>query len=82
MGLLRAVSTDSEGHVCGCPETNQDGVNDMKVPVSVIVPVRNEELNIEGCLRSVEWADEVFVVDSQSVDRTPEIAQGRYHPGL
>lgn len=47
----------------------------MKLPISVIVPVKNEELNIEACLRSVEWADEIFVVDSQSTDRTAEIAQ-------
>ena len=42
----------------------------MNQPVSVVVPVKNEELNIEACLRSVDWADEVFVVDSQSTDRT------------
>jgi len=45
-----------------------------KVPVSVIVPVKNEEKNLELCLPSVSWADEVFVVDSQSSDRTAEVA--------
>ena len=27
------------------------------------------------CIKSVDWADEIFVVDSQSSDKTPEIAQ-------
>ena len=46
----------------------------MKAPVSVLVPVRNEEINIAKCLRSLQWADEVYVVDSASADRTVEIA--------
>ena len=46
----------------------------MKIPVSVIIPVKNEERNIEACLKSLAWADEVFVVDSHSTDRTKEIA--------
>lgn len=46
------------------------------VPVSVVVITRNEEKNIGNCLRSVEWAEQVFVVDSLSDDRTAEIAKG------
>ena len=46
-----------------------------RVPVSVIVPTYNEQDNIEDCLRSVAWADEVLVVDSFSTDRTLEIAR-------
>jgi len=46
-----------------------------KVPVSVIVPTRNEEKNIRKCLASISWADEIFVVDSESTDRTVEIAK-------
>lgn len=46
-----------------------------KVPVSVVIPVLNEELNLPACLRSVEWADEVFVVDSGSKDGTAAIAR-------
>ncbi len=48
---------------------------DTPVPVSVIIPVLNEELNLLAALESVAWADEVFVVDSGSQDRTAEIAQ-------
>ena len=51
------------------------GANLQKVPVSVLVLTRNEEANIAECLESVGWADEVFVVDSFSTDRTGEIAE-------
>ncbi|MGK2961803.1 MAG: glycosyltransferase [Gemmatimonadaceae bacterium] len=47
--------------------------------VSVVIPARNEELNIERCVRSVLSADyprlEVIVVDDHSDDRTGEIAR-------
>lgn len=49
-----------------------------RVPISVIVLTHNEEVNIEACLDSVvEWADEIFIVDSGSTDATCAIA-GRY----
>ena len=46
-----------------------------KVPLSLFVPCKNEEANLARCLESVPWVDEVFVVDSQSTDRTGTIAQ-------
>jgi len=47
----------------------------VKTPVSFIIPTRNEERNIAGCLETVlSWADQVFVLDSFSDDRTCEIA--------
>jgi glycosyltransferase involved in cell wall biosynthesis len=51
-------------------------MNSTKVPVSFVVPCKNEEANIERCLKSVPWATELFVVDSKSSDRTVEIAEG------
>lgn len=45
-----------------------------RVPVSVIVMTKNEERNIEKCLRALSDFDEVFVVDSHSTDRTVEMA--------
>ena len=48
--------------------------NASKVPVSVVVPIKNEASNLPRCLESVEWADEIFVVDSQSTDGSIEIA--------
>ena len=40
----------------------------------MIVPVKNEAENLERCLPALAWADEVFVVDSQSTDETAEVA--------
>lgn len=47
----------------------------QKVPVSILIMTKNEELNISHCLESVKWASEIFVVDSHSTDRTLEIAR-------
>jgi len=47
------------------------------VPVSVLIPTRNEEQQIEECLDAVGWAAEVAVVDSESADRTRERARAR-----
>jgi len=43
--------------------------------VAAVVICKNEEANIERCLASVAWADEIVVVDSGSTDRTVEIAR-------
>jgi glycosyltransferase involved in cell wall biosynthesis len=49
--------------------------------ISVIVIAGNEESNIEDCLESVAWADEIVVVDSESTDGTVEIAK-RFTPNV
>lgn len=46
-----------------------------KVPVSVLVPIKNEAANLARCLAAVSWADEIFVVDSQSTDESVAIAE-------
>jgi glycosyltransferase involved in cell wall biosynthesis len=43
--------------------------------ISVIVITHNEEGNIRECLESVQWADEIVVVDSHSTDKTVAIAR-------
>ncbi len=43
--------------------------------LSVVVITRNEQLNIEPCLRSVEFADELVVVDNTSSDQTADLAR-------
>ncbi len=43
--------------------------------LTVIIPTRNEEYNIDKVLQSVFFADEIMVVDSFSTDQTIEIAQ-------
>lgn len=51
--------------------------NIIRVPVSVIVPIRNEAANLPRCLDCLEWADEIFVVDSGSTDGSQQIAAER-----
>jgi glycosyltransferase involved in cell wall biosynthesis len=43
--------------------------------ISAIIITYNEEKNIRRCLESVKWCDEIIVVDSQSSDKTKEIAR-------
>ena len=46
-----------------------------RVPVSVLIPIKNEASNLPRCLAEVAWADEIFVVDSQSTDGSQQIAE-------
>lgn len=43
--------------------------------ISVTIITKNEEKNISDCLKSVGWADEIIVVDSESTDKTIELAK-------
>jgi glycosyltransferase involved in cell wall biosynthesis len=45
--------------------------------VSVLILTLNEEINLEACLESLAWCDDVVVYDSLSTDRTIEIAEAR-----
>lgn len=47
----------------------------MSQKISVAIITKNEEQNIERCLKSVQWADEIVVLDNGSTDRTPEICR-------
>ena len=47
------------------------------IPVSVVVPVRNEEANLPACLERLGRFAEVIVVDSGSTDKTPDIARAQ-----
>lgn len=49
--------------------------NAPRVPLSVCVVCLNEAHNIEDCLESVSWADDIVVVDSGSQDGTVELAR-------
>lgn len=44
--------------------------------ISAVIIAGNEEEKIGDAIRSVDWADEVLVIDSESTDRTREIAEG------
>ena len=45
----------------------------MTKQLSVIIICKNEESRIRRCLESVQWADEIVVVDSGSTDKTLDI---------
>lgn len=49
-----------------------------KVPVSILIPIKNEAANLPRCLASVAWADQIIVVDSQSTDGSINIC---HHAG-
>ena len=42
--------------------------------ISAVVSAYNEEKNLRECLKSLKFADEIIVVDNQSVDNTSKIA--------
>jgi len=43
--------------------------------LACIVITKNEEVNIQDCLRSALWANELIVVDAESCDKTVELAR-------
>ena len=45
------------------------------IPVSVVVMTKNEEKNIVACLESLQNFMEIFVVDSNSIDKTVILAK-------
>lgn len=47
----------------------------MREPISACVITFNEEEKIQRCLESVQWCDEIVVLDSFSTDRTLEICR-------
>ena len=46
-----------------------------KIPITVIVPVKNEEVNLPYCLQLLGDFEQIIVVDSNSTDRTITIAE-------
>ena len=57
--------------------TQNAGTNQVSAggfPVSVMILTKDEEINIQACLETVRFSDDVVVFDSHSTDRTVEIA--------
>lgn len=50
------------------------GSRPAKLPVTVVIPVKNEERNLPRCLARLERFAHIVVVDSGSTDRTKQIA--------
>ncbi|MCX5663534.1 MAG: glycosyltransferase family 2 protein [Planctomycetota bacterium] len=47
----------------------------LRLPVTVVIPVKNEERNLARCLDRLKRFDKIVVVDSGSTDRTRKISQ-------
>lgn len=43
--------------------------------ISALIICKNEEKNIEECIKSILWCDEVLVIDSYSIDNTINITK-------
>lgn len=61
-------------------QTNQGSSRNQRtiptmMPVSVFIPVLNEEDKIADALESVTWADEIVVIDTGCTDRTLDIVR-------
>lgn len=46
------------------------------VDVSVLILAKNEERNIEDCIKSCSFAQEIIVIDDYSIDATKVMAEG------
>src|SRR5438093_4003965 len=49
-----------------------------RVPVSAVITTFNERDYIEDCIRSVEWADEIYLIDSFSTDGTVDLVRQKF----
>jgi glycosyltransferase involved in cell wall biosynthesis len=47
------------------------------VSVSALILTLNEQINVEECLQSLSWCDDIVVLDSHSTDRTQALAAER-----
>jgi glycosyltransferase involved in cell wall biosynthesis len=59
------------------PEEYTLSLCEFPLPVSVVVPVRNEGRNLPRCLESLREVGEIYVIDSHSTDETAAIARSK-----
>jgi glycosyltransferase involved in cell wall biosynthesis len=67
----------------------KNGAKPDSIPVSVVIPTRNEARHLARCLEAVRSFSDIYVVDSQSTDSTVDVArslgaevvQFHYHGG-
>ncbi len=45
-----------------------------KLPLTVVILARNEADNIEQCIKTALFADEILVIENNSTDNTVELA--------
>jgi glycosyltransferase involved in cell wall biosynthesis len=49
--------------------------NDPEIPITVVIPIKNEAVNLPGCLDKLRFFAHVVVIDSGSSDESAEIAR-------
>ena len=50
-------------------------MNLKKTSLTVAIITKNEEKRLPACLKTVEWADEILILDDDSNDRTIQVAE-------
>ncbi len=50
----------------------------MKSNTTAVIITKNEELMVEDCLKSLDWVDEIVVIDTGNTDNTNKIAKKYY----
>ncbi len=63
------------GRMAGERENGATGNGGTRPKVSGVITSFNEAHNIAACIESLDWCDEIILVDSFSTDETPEIAR-------
>ena len=73
------IETKSETELSSAGKASHSAAQSLpsSLPLSVIIPVRNEAHNLARCLESLNSVGEVYVIDSQSSDDTIAIAESR-----
>jgi glycosyltransferase involved in cell wall biosynthesis len=59
----------------GAPLPGEEYMAGKKYPISVVTMTRNSAAKIVDCLESVDWADDIVIVDDFSRDETLEIVR-------
>ncbi|MBC8094510.1 MAG: glycosyltransferase family 2 protein [Akkermansiaceae bacterium] len=75
MDIARAITLPERVHSPAAPSVRANRVSVLPLPVSIIILTRNEEHDLPRCLKSLDWCDDVHVLDSGSTDNTVAIAQ-------
>jgi len=61
--------------VLGLENLTEDSSDIKKIPLTAIIPTLNESENIEAAIKSVQFADEIIIIDSYSTDNTVLLAE-------
>lgn len=75
-------------HLTGKLEPSTSDPRTFTTKISVLVPARNEEKNIEACLESLSLQNypknlyQVIIIDDHSTDKTWELVNSFYRPDL